>query len=91
MNDTAFVECAEAFATRMQAVEGEPEDQITAGYRMTLSEAPHEEDLNTLVALYQAALAEYQAETELIKESAEHSAMTLVAAALLNLDETLTH
>ncbi len=91
MNDTAFVECAEAFASRMQAVEGEPEDQITAGYRMTLSEAPHEEDLNTLVALYQAALAEYQTEAELVKESAEHSAMTLVAAALLNLDETLTH
>lgn len=91
LNDTAFVECAEAFAGRMLEVEGAPEEKIKTGYRMTLSEAPKDDELAPLVELYEAALAEYQKEPDLVKESSEHSALTLVAAALLNLDETLTH
>ena len=76
-NDPVYVEAAEALASRMEA-EGGPtlEDRIRYGFRLVQARAPHPADVEELVLLHA-----YSPGTE---------GLSLVAAALLNLDSTLT-
>ena len=95
LNDSTFVETAIHFGRRMSMEGGRQlEDQIRYGYQLMLNDVISEEKLAILVKLYRD-----MSETSLIKnvsiqstqtEPENHEkAMTIVASAMLNLDEFL--
>lgn len=105
LNDTQFVETARHFAQRLLQLEGLSDDQrIEAGFRLATARRPQANELDVLHQMLATALQRYQADpasaNELLKigeaarnESlapATHAAWTIVASAILNLDETLT-
>ena len=96
LNDSSFVVAARNFASRMMKAEKNPEQQIKAGYKILLVRALPEKKLEILHGLYQKALKDYREDsTATMKLTADENspqlaAMTVVANALLNLDEVLT-
>jgi hypothetical protein len=102
LNDEAFFEAAKALATRV--LKGQSADTVaraTYAFRLALTRAPHPDELKRIVASYTAQLARFQTDPQAaarviegyaIKDAdaSEQAAWTLVANALLNLDETLT-
>lgn len=96
LNDSSFVVAARNFAARMMKVEKNPEQQIKAGYKMLLVRELPEKKLEILHGLYQKALKDYRSDTTATmkltadENSPQLAAMTVVANALLNLDEVLT-
>jgi hypothetical protein len=76
LNDESFVECATAFAKRMQDSAETTPEQIKFGFVLATSREPDESELDDLVAL-----AEKYNDTD--------SPLMPVAAVLLNLDEVL--
>jgi len=92
LNDEAFIELAQGFAERMAAAD-QPREQIAVGYRFATGRAIHSEKLDRLMTLYDEAAAAFDANAEQAKKLAptrERYALTVVANALLNLDEMLT-
>jgi hypothetical protein len=96
LNDSTFVETAIHFGRRMSMAGGSKlEEQIRYGYQLMLNSDISEEKLAILVKLYH----EMSDETSLIKNVSTQStqtepenhekAMTIVASAMLNLDEFL--
>ena len=82
LNDPAFVELAAGLAERLLALETQSTEQrIAQGFRWATTEQATPENLTTLMRLHEQALAE---------SSNERFAMTIVASALMNLDEALT-
>ncbi len=53
LNDPMFMEIADAYGRRIEAVEGNPSQKITAGFRWLLTRPPSDEELSMLVAFYQ--------------------------------------
>jgi hypothetical protein len=93
LNDQAFVELAQGFAERMEKAGGEPKTQIDAGYRAATGRAIPSSKLRTLVDLYDDAAAAFDEKSDQAKPLAatrERYALTVVANAMLNLDEVLT-
>ncbi|MFN8314137.1 MAG: DUF1553 domain-containing protein [Cyclobacteriaceae bacterium] len=95
MNDPVFMEAARALATRMKATGSRYVDQIQAGYRYIHYKEMSDKKLAALEKLYQESLSRYQSNealrTTLVGDAKpEDAALTLVASALLNLDESLT-
>lgn len=95
MNDPVFIEAARALAGRMKATGTLVDDQIRAGYRFIQFKEIAGNKLSALTKLYHESLTRYQSSESLRKSfvgdaKAEDAALTLVASALLNLDETLT-
>lgn len=97
LNDPVFVEAARALAKRMMPADTvAAEKSVAAGYRLlTFRDMPGEK-LNVLRDLYQDALGVYKSDSAaahaLTKEkngSHQLAAMTVVANALLNLDEVI--
>ena len=78
LNDEAFVECAEALGTHLQALDGRSDaDRLSLGYRLTTGKRPDDERIEALGALLNKVEAD--------------QAWTVVGQVLLNLDEALTY
>jgi hypothetical protein len=97
LNDSSFVVAARNFAGYMLKSDDNPPEQIKAGYKRLLIHDMPQKKLDILYELYQNALKVYeQDEDAAMKFTAEKSnapqfaAMTVVANAMLNLDEVLT-
>ncbi|MGH7151363.1 MAG: DUF1553 domain-containing protein, partial [Planctomycetota bacterium] len=85
LNDPTFFEAAGALADRMIAEGGEsPEARATRGFRLCTARSPSPGERKVLLDLYRDERARASG------EGAERAAWTIVANALLNLDETLT-
>lgn len=81
LNDPAFLKASEALARHMldQEVSSDKE-RLTAGYRKVMLRTPDDAKVKVLEKLYQEALTQYGPDQQ-------QAAYTLVANALLNLDE----
>jgi hypothetical protein len=94
LNDPVYVECAVALAARMRREGGDDlRKQIARGYELATGRASTKATMRTLEDLYQTSLARYIATPEPAKQlagSPSEAALTLVANALLNLDDSLT-
>jgi hypothetical protein len=95
LNDSSFVIAARSFAERMMNDKKDPIDQIKAGYRMLLVRELPENKLDILHGLYKKALDDYLQNADATFQltatnSPQFAALTVVANAMLNLDEVLT-
>ncbi len=79
LNDQTMIECAEAFAKRMQTLAEEPKEQLAAGFLLATCRDPQADELGTLLQLLNA----YPKDDKVAGWQA-------VATVLLNLDEVLT-
>ncbi len=92
LNDPVFVEAARALAQRMLRAE----HPIATGYAYAMGVAPESEVLDILMPLYTDALAHYTLNSEGTarftgdSESSELAALSVVASAILNMDQFLT-
>ncbi len=103
LNDPAFVEAAQGLARRMHAAGDQLEDRLAFGLRQCLIRHPLARELQSLESLYGEALAYYQSSVDQAKLMAEDpigplapgaeapvlASLTVVANAILNLDEFL--
>lgn len=105
MNDVQYVEAARKLAERMMTEGGAtPEERATFAFRLSTARKPSAEELAVLTKIYQAELAEFQADKEAAGkllavgdakrnealDANELAAWTLVANLVLNLDEAVT-
>jgi hypothetical protein len=94
LNDPVYVECAVALAARMRREGGDDlRKQIVRGYELATGREPTKATLRTLEELHKTSLARYTASPDLAKQlvgTPDEAALTLVANALLNLDDSLT-
>lgn len=101
LNDPVYQEAARHLAIRMEKAGGDDSDAaIRAGYRRALQKEITTGKLASLQRLYQRAYRKYSAEPEEAKKllqeedagpgGARQAALTIVAGAILNLDEFLT-
>lgn len=92
LNDPVFMEAAVALATRVEKV-GDLKQQIAQAYELATGNKPSSGDIADLIALREAAFAEYKADVKLAKPlggTPEKAALAVVANAILNLDAVLT-
>lgn len=104
MNDSVYVEAAQALARRIVADGGSNvPDRAEYGFRLCLARPPHDDEAARLVQLYERVLARYAKQPEQAMKMAtdplgpapkdydvpQLAAWTVVCNVLLNLDETL--
>ena len=97
LNDSSFVVAARNLAMKMLKQGNDPQAQIKAGYKALLIRDMSEEKLLVMESLYENALQRYETDLTAAKEltpgnaaSPMLAAMTIVANAMLNLDEVIT-
>jgi hypothetical protein len=97
LNDSSYVVAARGLALRMMKDRTDPKDQIKAGYRMILVKDMPGQKLAVMNRLYDEALKQYLKNKDAARklaatanDSPQLAAMTVVANAMLNLDEVLT-
>jgi hypothetical protein len=93
LNDPVYLETSKAFAERMSAEAPDGvEDAIKAGYKLALCRLPDTETVNILLDLYNAADSEFKGELMSSNDTREIEidGMTVVANAIMNLDEFVT-
>jgi hypothetical protein len=97
LNDSSFVDVSRHFAKRMMDAGQTPRDEINEGYQILMFSPMPEKKLDVLEGLYKEALSKFEndksAATKMVaaKEfSPQLAAMTVVANAMLNLDEIIT-
>jgi hypothetical protein len=98
LNDPAYVDIARHFAKRMQQQAGnDPQKQIAWAYLQATFHKADERSMEAMLKLYQAAVKKFAADsaktrrfvTDSLPASANFAAMTIVANAMLNLDEVV--
>jgi len=103
LNDPVYIEAAQALARRMVSAGATPEERLRHGYRLCLSRAPSDEELERLKEFHLKAEARFRQDPAQAREfaskplgeipetmdPAELAAWTLVGNVLLNLDEML--
>ncbi|MDF9796412.1 hypothetical protein OKW21_001675 [Catalinimonas alkaloidigena] len=96
LNDSTFFAAAEHLADYMASVDTEVEVCLKRGYERVMFQPPSKKKLKALRQLYEEAYERYN-KKELVhsvafseNEAAKHKALSLVANALLNLDEFVT-
>lgn len=97
LNDPVFVDAARALARRMLTYDSTSAEQaIAKGYEWLTFKPASPEKLTILKGLYTEALSTYSVDREAARDmvkdqhaTAESAAMTVVANALLNLDEVI--
>jgi len=97
LNDSSFVVASRHFGDRMMAKGNDPATQISAGYKMLLLRDMPVQKLRVFEDLYNEAYQHFQKDNTaarklvVVKEaSSNQAAMTVVANAMLNLDEIIT-
>jgi hypothetical protein len=93
MNDDAYVEFAAGLAERMAWAGQGADEQIAAGYRWATGQEIADAKRERLIVLYEEAAAEFDDQPERAEKlagSRGRYALTIVANAILNLDEVLT-
>ncbi len=100
LNDSAFLDLARHFAYRMQNEGGSNiVQQISTGYKLATYQAIDHRSLMALLKLYNTAYAQFKRDAGKVCEinggmnihaNAETAALTVVANAMLNLDEVVT-
>jgi hypothetical protein len=105
LNDPTYVEASRKFAERILLTGGsDAKQRLTFAYRTLLSRSPSERELAVATRLVEQQLAHYRANQDAADkllaigeapksdklDSVELAAWTIVASALLNLDETVT-
>jgi hypothetical protein len=102
LNDDAFFEAARALAARALRESPGPDDARAAySFRLVLTRTPSAEEVKQVVSSYNRQFARFRNDPESAArviqgyavagtDRAEQAAWTLVANALLNLDEALT-
>jgi hypothetical protein len=97
LNDPVFVEASIALAREMLNEGKTTDEKIASGYYRITFQQVSDDKLMPLIELYNSALNEYSTNTEeamkLVRQNdaiPELAAMTLVANALLNIDEVMT-
>jgi hypothetical protein len=94
LNDPVYVECAQHLAQWARGDgEGTPEIWIRRVLRRALVREPDATDVSAMVALYRDSLAHYERQPDLASDlapSPPQAALTVVASAIMNLDEFLT-
>lgn len=105
MNNKTFVEAARFLAERMLKEGGSTiQSQIIQGYKLTLCREPSASEMAVMLKVYNQFLDEFsKKEQDAVKlletgekardkslNTAAHAAMTMLASALLNLDEMIT-
>lgn len=94
LNDPVYVEAAQHLARRMLNAGDDIREQIRAGYSLALFRDPPAEKISILESLYGKAIDRYaSADQQGVARSSDpkHEAMTIVATALLNLDEFINN
>jgi hypothetical protein len=104
MNDPTYLEAARKLAEQVLLVDGTVEERIVAAFRRVLARQPRVQELQALRHLFEAEHAVYRrdlpAALALLRngesprddrlDTAELAAWTVVASAILNVDEALT-
>ena len=105
LNDTVFVEAAQALARRAIEEAGEdPADRLSHAFRLALARSPKSDELKVLQGVYDRAEADYAADPKAAQEMAtmplgplaegmpltEAAALTVASNVILNLDEFIT-
>jgi hypothetical protein len=101
LNDPVYIEAAQALGRGMMSAAGSVEEKVAFGFRRCLIRPPSEREVEALVQLFKGARMRYAERVEEAKKMAsdplgglgdgvgvvDAAAWTLVANALLNLDE----
>lgn len=104
LNDPTYVEAARHLAGRMLAVSSDDRARIAHAFRLATARAPTSAETDLLLRLYQDQLQRFRADKDAaqrllavgespsgsVEDPAALAAWTLVASAILNLDETIT-
>lgn len=98
LNDSAYVDIARHLAIRMKENISDTKAQISKGFKLATFRNIDDRSLQALMKLYNTAYSQVKADSSRIKiitgnerySNAETAALTVVANAILNLDEVVT-
>ncbi len=100
LNDSAYIDIARSFAYRMQKLAGsDVKQQIKTGFQLATYHDIDDKSLHAFLNLYNTALAKFKSAPDKTCEmiggmnehtNAETAALSVVANAMLNLDEVVT-
>ncbi|QNF34597.1 DUF1553 domain-containing protein [Adhaeribacter swui] len=101
LNDTVYLTAARGLAQQMQNMSATPQNQIKAGYYRALFKQPNFATLHVLTRLYQQSEQHFTQKTQelqkflpaidhQLKNAPQLAALTVVANAIMNLDEFIT-